>query len=200
MAPQIELDDSLLIGTGNQRQCYYHPQHPEYCIKIHLPKGNKNSTRKEIHYLRSIHWQPHKRPLLAYLSDFHGTVETNRGTGFIYDLARNADGTTAKELRFYLNEKADDPVFMAKLQQCYQQLKQVSLQYALVSRELKAYNTAVCLDLNQQPEKLMLIDNLGSPAPLPISHYISYFARRKLRQRFNKFESKPQHLALYMDR
>ncbi|HDQ40792.1 MAG TPA: hypothetical protein ENN39_07165 [Desulfonatronum sp.] len=93
----IYLTQDLLFRKGAQRACYRHPSDASLCIKIlHDPREDspgQRETREEIAYYahlqkRGISWE--------MLPFYHGQVETNFGTGTVFDLVRDRDGNISR--------------------------------------------------------------------------------------------------------
>jgi hypothetical protein len=98
----IELNENLLIGRGNNKDCYLHPENKDWCIKVLLNQNNK-STRKhilqEIKYLKKI-----KRLSLNAVVKYIGTENTNLGCGYVFECVRDTyvgggDGFTRKYIK-----------------------------------------------------------------------------------------------------
>lgn len=84
--------DELVIGVGAHRACYIHPEDHQKCIKV-IYSQNDPIASKEIK--RELAYYKH---LNSYLKDwrgltrYYGTVETNLGTGYVYDRIVDFDG------------------------------------------------------------------------------------------------------------
>lgn len=91
--------DELVIGVGAHRACYIHPEDHQKCIKV-IYSQNDPIASKEIK--RELAYYKH---LNSYLKDwrgltrYYGTVETNLGTGYVYDRIVDFDGKISQTIR-----------------------------------------------------------------------------------------------------
>lgn len=91
------LSDKALLGTGRHRKCYVHPDNKNLCVKIiyNYDDGGEKEIRRELSYLNHLN---------KTLSDwsciprYYGTVETDLGVGYLYDLVRDFDGKFSENL------------------------------------------------------------------------------------------------------
>ncbi|WP_321416500.1 YrbL family protein [uncultured Desulfobacter sp.] len=95
----INIQPADLIGTGVHRKCYIHPENADQCIKIVYRGGQAETIREQKYYRylsqKGISWE--------MLAQFHGNIETNFGTGAVFDLVRDYDGSISKTLDTYFN-------------------------------------------------------------------------------------------------
>jgi len=88
----IKLDDSLLVGEGLTRSCYRHPSKEWLCVKVEKERYH-NVTLREISFLkrferRGISWD--------MVSEYYGRIDTDKGTGYMFRLIRDEDGSVLK--------------------------------------------------------------------------------------------------------
>ena len=87
----IHLSAQTPLGTGRHRKCYAHPADTQRCIKIvyHRGDGGDKEIRRELKYYAHL-----SRRLKDWsgLPRYHGTVETDCGTGYVYDVITDFDG------------------------------------------------------------------------------------------------------------
>jgi len=82
--------------------CYQHPTNEEQCIKV--PSDNKKAKKRlkaDLSYYKKLHA---KQTDMQYIANYFGTINTNLGTGYIYQCIKDYDGTISKTLRSYLEE------------------------------------------------------------------------------------------------
>jgi hypothetical protein len=86
----IDLAGAVLIGQGNGRACYRHPQDPGLVIKVARPGGDaRDQNRQEITYLGSL---LRRQVPFDHLPRFVGTVPTSLGEGLVCEFIVDADG------------------------------------------------------------------------------------------------------------
>ncbi|MDI0585375.1 YrbL family protein, partial [Escherichia coli] len=87
----IRLSEQNPLGTGRHRKCYAHPEDAQRCIKIvyHRGDGGDKEIRRELKYYAHL-----GRRLKDWsgIPRYHGTVETDCGTGYVYDVIADFDG------------------------------------------------------------------------------------------------------------
>ncbi|MCH5760695.1 YrbL family protein, partial [Salmonella enterica] len=87
----ILLSEQTPLGAGRHRKCYTHPDNARRCIKViyNRDHGGDKEIRRELSYYAH---------LSRYLTDwsaiprYYGTVETDCGTGYVYDMITDFNG------------------------------------------------------------------------------------------------------------
>lgn len=182
----IDLDDSaLFIGSGTRRDCYRHPGDPALCIKV-SPPGEEKQQRRECRYYRGL---ARRGASLEHLARLHGTVETSKGTGYVYDLVRDHDGTIATPLRVYLNEEYPSRDELIRL---VRDLKAYYIRERIMFYDMNGDNI-LCSRRADGSLHLVTIDGIGEVTATGFlnvfrSHFLRTFHRRWVRvvRRFNK--------------
>ena len=90
----IFLNEGLLIGKGGNQTVYINPKNPAQCIKI--SNGVDNDHRREMKYRRSRELR--HLPQSALLTGYYGSVETNLGTGYVFERIVDFDEAGSKTL------------------------------------------------------------------------------------------------------
>lgn len=182
----INLDDeSLFIGSGTRRTCCHHPDDPDLCIKV-SPPGEQKQQRRECRY---YHGLARRGVSMEHLAKFHGVVETTKGTGFIYDLVRDHDGSISSPLRVYLNEEYPSKEELIRL---IRELKAYYNREQIMFYDMNGDNI-LCRKKEDGSLHLVTIDGIGEVVATGFlnvfrSHYLRTFNRRWVRvvRRFNK--------------
>lgn len=181
----LDLSSSTLIGKGLHRECFQHPDDPAKCVKI-VVAGNSDENRREAQYYgllarRGISWE--------MLTCFYGLVETNCGTGAVFDLVRDCDGAVSRPLSDYL-ESVDEPPWGIEQQlgDALGALRSYLLENRIVTMTLKPKNIVY------QREKvgegrLVIVDNVGNSDFLPFTNYSAFLARQKIKRKWRRFET-----------
>lgn len=89
----VHITERDILASGDTRKVYTHPEDPALCIKIPKPSLKRRTLRREIRYLRK-----YATRASSFLTLFHGTVDSNLGKGYIYDLIRDEDGSVSRTL------------------------------------------------------------------------------------------------------
>jgi len=183
----IILNKENYIAEGLARVCYKHPENNSLCIKIGKPGVEVSHLYKEIKYFNKIRKKKVSDFEYPFYAMYHGEIETNLGTGFVYDLI--IDEPTNKislTLRHYL-EMVDPPFsddyFISELNR----LKQQMIVHKVHVGDLRARNICVKI-LKNKTIQLIVIDGLGHRDLLPFGDWFHYFAKKKVERRFIKNE------------
>jgi hypothetical protein len=177
------LDNARLIGRGLHRECYLHPQDERLCVKV-VVAGNSDENRREARYYsrlaaRGISWE--------MLAKFHGLVDTSLGEGAVFDLVRDYDGSISRPLSGYLEDPGLGVDCAAILPRALPALKRYLLANRVVTMTLKSKN--ILLQRSGEREgKLVIVDNVGNSDFIPLSHYIAWLGRLKIRRKWRRFE------------
>ena len=98
----IELKEALFYGNGRHKRCYLHPHNDARCIKMAYSADGQKDLDREIKYLKVL---KNKGKNYDVLPKYFGTVETNLGTGYIYELIADDGGTKSLTLEDYLHNE-----------------------------------------------------------------------------------------------
>lgn len=158
----IILENQTLVGRGLHREVYVHPENDRLCVKVAIVSEHKEFDR-EYHYYRllqkrRIHWDN--------LPRFHGMVATDRGTGAVFDLIRDADGQVSKTLGEYLVASDLTATQARAIVAATDALKRYLLDQAIITMTLKPKNI-VYQHLSEDSGKLFVIDNIGNSDFIP---------------------------------
>ena len=179
----LKLESSALIGRGFRRECYFHPEDKNKCIKVVVAGDHKETRREQSYYRllekRSIAWK--------MLARFYGNVETNLGEGAVFELIRDYNGEVSKTLGHYFSTNNETDRDYQYLYQALLELKQYLLKWKIVTMVLRPQNI-VYKKTNESEGYLVVIDNIGNSDFIPICNYVDWMATRKIRRRWQRFE------------
>jgi len=186
----LELNQSLLIGKGLDRECYLHPEDADKCIKVTV-SGNYRQSNNE---LKCYGWMTKRKVSFENLIRLHGVVQTNIGDGLVFDVVRDFDDNISKTLHHYLDalkvldSQADEGVpTLDTLQNQVAHLRSYLLEQQIIMRDLKESNL-----LWQKGDdgggKLIIVDGVGNSEFIPVSNFIQAMRLRKISRKWNKFE------------
>jgi hypothetical protein len=183
LANMVVIEDGDLLGKGRTRSCYRHPQYPERCIKIfHKKIREEKNHRKELREIRRLL----KRGLRSLaIPNFYGTVETNRGTGFVFDAIKGTTGK-APTLREWVKAHPED------LSRIKGELYRVLLESTAVFSTPHSDNFMMLEDNGEL--KFAIVDGLGEKAFLKTRSLIPYLARRRFKEQWKDFSKEIDRL------
>ena len=179
----LNLDKSSLVGKGLRRKCYRHPKDSNLCIKI-VVFGNGDESKREKKYYRHL-----KKRGISWdmIPKFHGDIETNLGTGSVFDLILDSDGAVSKTLQYYLSSNDKLKAHYKGLSNALYSLKNYLLTQRIITMTLKPKNIS-CKKMRSGNFRLFVVDNIGNSDFIPVCNYSRFFARKKILRKWNHFE------------
>ena len=181
----VNIEKSGLVGTGHHRECYRHPEDSNLCIKIAV-SGDPKEIRREKKYYRRLE----KRGVSwALIPRYYGEIETNMGSGSVFDLVVDHDGAISKNLKHYLSSNELTEANYSQLSNALDLLKNYLLQQRIITMTLNP-NNVLCKKLASGSLRLYVIDNIGNSDYIPVCNVSSYFAKKKILRKWKRFEDK----------
>lgn len=184
VAIMLTLSQAEFIAKGLHRECYIHPQDAKLCIKVIYDAGGIAETRREINYYK--HLQRRLSASWSALPRYHGTLATNRGTGYLFDLIRDANGNISRTLEHYLASAALSEQHFPDLLVAFQQLKHTLFNDRIITMILKSKNILYRVN-HDTPNDLIIVDNIGDATLIPLASYLPWFARQKIQRTWQRF-------------
>jgi len=179
----LTLKSSFLIGRGLRRECYFHPDDENKCVKVVVAGDHKETVREQSCYRllekRDISWK--------MLARFFGNDETNRGPGAVFELIRDYNGEVSKTLEHYIAADNSTDIDYQDLSRALPVLKQYLLKWKIVTMDIKPQNI-VYQKVHESEGVLVVIDNIGNSDFIPICNYVDFMARQKICRKWQHFE------------
>ena len=185
----LHLAEQKPLGTGRHRKCYAHPKHPQRCIKIvyNTETGGDKEIKRELKYYQH---------LSRYLKDwsgiprYHGTIKTDCGTGYVYDVITDFDGqpsVTLSEFAEQCRRKRDT----ATLKILLKKLKIYLHKNHIVTMTLKPQNI-LCQRISASEVIPVVCDNIGEATLIRLATWSKRFCHRKQERLWQRFIQDPQ--------
>lgn len=181
----ITIKNEHYISEGLARKCYFHPDNNNLCIKIGKPNVDVAHLYKEINYFKKIKNKDTSKFDYQFYAEYHGEVQTNLGTGFVYSLVK--DETThdiSLTLRHYIEMQnapfSDDVLFKA-----LERLKRQMIKHKVFVGDLRARNIC-CKIMFDNSLEFVIVDGLGHRDFFPFADWFDFFAKKKIERRFLK--------------
>ena len=175
---QIELNNELLIGKGTRRSCYQHPNDASLCIKISTgtPNSIKQQDRECGYYLAM-----EKRAVdFRHLARYEGPIETNLGTGHLYECIIDHDGSYSKSLNHYLRNYKNQ---QEDLMQKFSSLEGYLLDSGILFYDLNSGNI-ICQKDAQGELRLVMIDGIGEVISFTFLNAFKFYRDRTIKRRW----------------
>lgn len=184
----VRLSDVSPLGTGRHRKCYLHPGNPDRCIKIVYNQASGGD--KEL--LRELGYYAHLGRRLkdwSGLPAYHGTIETDLGTGYIYDIVKDYDGQTSVSLDEFARQCRENGD-LRLLRQTLIALKSWLSGNRIVTMNLKPQNI-LCRRMSPTEVMPVVVDNIGEASLLPLATWSRWFCHRKQARQWQRFMTHP---------
>lgn len=177
------LTECTIIGRGDERICYQHPDDPARCIKLSRREKAKQ-TRRERRYFRRL-----KRRGVPFtlIPEFYGAVEMGDMIGIEQELVLEDRGALPPDVRKYLARPLT-PEQIKRFQAGLDALRAYLLAYNVVPCDLVMSNLMVIE--RDDATTVLLIDGLGASEVIPLPEYIPWLGRRKIRRKWDRFMAK----------
>lgn len=184
----ILLSEQNPLGTGRHRKCYAHPGDAQRCIKIiyNADRSGKKEIRRELKYYAH---------LSRYLQDwsgiprYHGTVETDCGTGYVYDVITDFDGKPSVTLTEFVAQCRNDED-AAVLRQLLKTLKRYIYDNRIITMTLKPQNI-LCHRISESEAIPVICDNIGESTLIPLASWSAWFCHRKQERQWERLIAQP---------
>ncbi len=179
----LRLKQMQPIGRGTNRACFVHPEKADRCIKVTVSGDPSESERERYYYAlleqKHVSWD--------HLARFYGTIETDLGTGYLFELPRDYDGEISKTLHYYLNTA--DSFYIDDLFLRLRELFAYLLANRIVVKDINVLNI-LYQRTGQTQGRLVIIDGLGNSRRVSyFASRFSAFARWKTLRRWKEFET-----------
>jgi len=184
----IDLSQSKPLGTGAHRSCYPHPENRQLCIKVlhDVTKSELRGIKNEMRYYNHIQ---------SYLKDwsgiprFHGTVETNMGIGYVFDLILDFDGKPSITLDDAMTS-CNSSEQAQKIVDLIIQLKKYIRDNHILTITMNPHNV-LCRRVSESEMVPVICDNLGRSSVIPWSHWFQSIGDSSQQKRWERFIKLP---------
>jgi hypothetical protein len=178
----LRLSEQMIINRGRERVCYQHPQNTGFVIKIPLDTGGKKNRTNQDEWKGYQLLRKEKRDL-SFISHCHGFVDTDHGQGLVCDCVRDDDGAVSKTIWDIVI--FDDDCDVDYITEITRKLCDYLLSGRIWLFDLNPKNIALkrLADGTLRPYVIDLKGRYVSNELIPLSRYITYFSRKKLRRR-----------------
>ena len=178
-----ELTPDLLIGHGRHKECYRYPGRPGLCIKVAYNEGGITDLVREIRYLKTLSGSN-----LDYsvLPAYYGTVETSKGTGYVYELIKDYDGGNCVTVQDILKDTALLEKHFDRLVDDLRLLHRNLLDNRIITMGLFPENIIVQRTAPRRT-RLRIVNDMGSSTLIHLDYYIGALARKHIEKRWQRF-------------
>ena len=175
---KLILTDDLKLGDGNHKIVYAHPTDEHLCIKILFNTPDTDFDR-EMKYRNAL---GSKVDRMTLMTKYFGEVETNKGTGYIFERIIDFDGSVSKTLLEYIQ----NPVDIDDLVKLLLEFKRDFIDEKFVAAGMDPDNFLV-QRISPTERKVKIIDNIGTSAKFPVLYYSDFLMAKRARKYWKRF-------------
>jgi len=149
---------------------------------LQLEKNNID-LQKELKYRRTRK-QPSK-----LLPEYFGTIDTNLGTGYVFEKIYDFDGTLSLTLDEYIKKlliKMNYLEVQNHIQSLLLSFQKLWFEEKIVTSNIELVNFMV---QRKSPTEtyIRIVDNIGTPVLIPLAYYFDYFAAKRAQKYWKRF-------------
>lgn len=180
----IDLKDAVIIGRGNERICYLHPQDKDLIIKVPIIGSGQRKQNILDHYYQEA--LKRKGVPFTYIPKQYGFIQTTAGEGLLMDCIRDTTDQVAQTILQKIQNKEIDKIVVERI---LLELYAYFFEYGIVMVDISLGNIVCYMDNNQW--KFYVIDGLGGRRPgfkVWLNVTFGFWARRKLQKQWQLWE------------
>lgn len=175
--------DPSVVGVGHHRICFIDPEDSHKCIKvIYSPsKHASEEVRREVAYYRRL-----QKSLKDWsgIPKYYGEVETNLGTGYVYDRIIDFDGKPSQTMQERYQD-LKEPWQREEMTALVRRLEEYLTNNHIVTMSLKPFNI-LCHRISETEIEPVICDNIGTASFIPIELVCPWFARNREKRMIKK--------------
>ncbi len=179
---KMYLDENSYFAKGTHKKCYLHPENNKLCIKIAYNKDGIIDINREIKYQNILNNKG--RP--GCMPNYYGKIETNLGTGYVFDYITEKDGSTCATLDTFID---DLNLFNKNMSAIINSLKCFQEEYfnfQIISMDIYPGNF-LFQRKGDNEYKVFFINDLGDSSFFHLSYYFEFLRKRKCTRIWNRF-------------
>lgn len=176
---KLILTENDILGKGTNKIVYYHPDDKNKCIKFSLDNSDQTDIKWELQYRRICRETVEKSTLLT---KYFGTVDTNLGTGHVFELVRDFDGKLSETFESLVLREKDSP----KVLEILSSFKEKMFEEEILTGKIFPDNFLV-QRVSEQENRVRIIDGVGMHVIIPIPYYSKMLARRRQKRIWKDF-------------
>ena len=111
-------------------------------------------------------------------------MQTNFGTGYVYERVRDYDGNTSKDLGIFLRNANTGKISVRTVENVLLKFKEDFLRECIVTVDRNIENFMV-QELPKGVYQVRIVDNIGTPVLIPLVYYFEFAAKWKARRMWN---------------
>lgn len=180
------LAEEHFLGKGTNKICYYHPEDKNKLIKFSIDSSDETDIEYELRFRKICKKRVEQSELLT---KYYGTVDTNKGTGYVFELVRDFDGKISETFESLILREKNSP----KVYEILEELKERIFKESMVTYVIFPDNILV-QRVSGEKTCTRIIDGIGMHVLFPLPYYSKFLARRRQKRIWEKFIKRLQDL------
>lgn len=178
----LVLREDLFLGHGVHKAAYIDPRDPSRCVKIVFRMPDYD-LMKELGYRRSRRRRGLSSELLPA---YYGTVETNKGMGYVFERVVDYDGQPSKTLAEVFSGSTGQDMRFPDTEHILSRLREMLFRERVIMRDTECGNIMLQRLSEDGGFTVRIVDNLGTHAHIPIVYYVDYFAAKHVKKYWHR--------------
>ena len=183
--PPLALTEELLIGVGEHKKVYVHPDDETLCVKVLHYGETDEDWQKELRYRRSRE----RRGLSStLLTQYYGACPLEGGgIGHIFERVRDFDGQDSLSFQQHIDLNRSSPrIDFNAVITGMMTFRFLLFQEKIITSNMEPCNFSVQI-VAPDFYRLRIMDNIGSPVFIPLIFYIDALALRHIKRYWRRF-------------
>ena len=177
-AGKIVLNEEAVIGMGGHKKVYVDPRDDRRCIKI-LFDAHDVDWQRELKYREA---RKRRGMVSRLLPEYYGQVDTNLGTGYVFERIVDYDGKNSRDLRRIMVEIEKSPNYDL-IEFGMSAFLRSMLAERIITTNVEYENFLVQM-VTEVHAKMRVVDNVGTHSTFPLIFYVDDFARCHVKRYF----------------
>lgn len=179
---KIILTDDLFLGDGNHKIVYAHPTDKNLCVKL-LRTPDDPDFKKEMRYRKAL---GKRADSMTLLTKYFGEVETDKGTGYLFERVLDFDGKSSPTMLNVLNDAVINRDSLPELENLLLDFKKKYFDERFLLAGVDPDNYLV-QKISPTERRVRVIDNIGIASFVPLPYYFDYFALKRGKKYWRRF-------------
>ena len=179
---KIILTDDLFLGDGNHKIVYAHPTDKNLCVKL-LRTPDDPDFAKEMRYRKAL---GKRADSMTLLTKYFGEVETNKGTGYLFERVIDFDGKSSPTMLNVLADAVINRDSLPELENLLLDFKKKYFDERFLLAGVDPDNYLV-QKISPTERRVRVIDNIGIASLVPLPYYFDYFALKRGKKYWRRF-------------
>lgn len=179
----LQLDDTLLYGQGSHKKCFLHPHNKNLCIKIAYNEGGQKDLIREINYIDVL---KRRRKDYSILPKYFGKVNTNLGTGYVFEIIRDYNNGRTQTLEDFITDLNLFSQNYSLIVRLLKELKEKLYKNEIITMVLFPENI-LFQKTDENTYRVRIVNDMGSAVLIPLEYHFKYFAHTKILRRWKMF-------------